>query len=76
MGDDGEKFGLWPGTYEHCWGAQNQNPKSQEPTPNHGWMEEFFRALEENREWLETITLAEYEQKFPAIGRVYLPTAS
>src|SRR5205807_762267 len=19
MGDDGEKFGLWPGTYEHCW---------------------------------------------------------
>jgi 4-alpha-glucanotransferase len=20
MGDDGEKFGAWPGTYEHCWG--------------------------------------------------------
>ncbi len=21
MGDDGEKFGAWPGTYEHCWGS-------------------------------------------------------
>lgn len=67
MGDDGEKFGLWPGTYEHCWGT---SPSAS------GWMEEFFHALEENHEWLETITLAEYEQKFPAIGRVYLPTAS
>jgi alpha-amylase/alpha-mannosidase (GH57 family) len=19
LGDDGEKFGIWPGTYEHCW---------------------------------------------------------
>lgn len=76
MGDDGEKFGLWPGTYEHCWGSRNQNPKSQNSITKEGWMEEFFRALEENREWLETITLAEYEQGFPAIGRVYLPTAS
>ncbi len=62
MGDDGEKFGLWPGTYEHCW--------------ERGWMEEFFRSLEENRDWLETITLADYSHQFPAIGRVYLPTAS
>ncbi len=66
MGDDGEKFGMWPNTFEHCWGTQAQQ----------GWMEEFFRALEQNREWLHTITLADYEQKFPAIGRVYLPTAS
>src|SRR5574341_1074612 len=66
MGDDGEKFGMWPDTFEHCWGTPAQQ----------GWMEEFFRALEENHEWLHTITLAEYAQKFPAIGRVYLPTAS
>ncbi len=26
MGDDGEKFGVWPGTYEHNWGK----------TPVHG----------------------------------------
>ena len=29
MGDDGEKFGGWPKTFEHCWG----------PT---GWVERFF----------------------------------
>ena len=22
MGDDGEKFGAWPTTYEHCWGSR------------------------------------------------------
>ena len=22
MGDDGEKFGAWPTTYEHCWGER------------------------------------------------------
>jgi len=63
MGDDGEKFGLWPGTHEHCWGKGN-------------WMECFFTALEENQDWLATITPGEYAEKFPALGRVYLPTAS
>lgn len=62
MGDDGEKFGLWPTTYEHVW--------------LNGWFEEFFCALEENAAWLETIPPAEYARQFPAIGRVYLPTAS
>ncbi len=82
MGDDGEKFGLWPGTFEHCWGDVNPKPVLSEgeasPKPNSqsGWMEEFFRTLEENREWLRTITLAEYAEKFPALGRIYLPTAS
>ncbi|MGH2395777.1 MAG: hypothetical protein ACRDFW_02075, partial [bacterium] len=31
MGDDGEKFGLWPGTYAHCW--------------EQGWVESFLSAL-------------------------------
>jgi hypothetical protein len=62
MGDDGEKFGLWPGTYEHLW--------------KRGWMEEFFTALEENSSWLRTITLGEYAERYPAAGRVYLPDAS
>ena len=35
MGDDGEKFGTWPGTWELCHG------KGQ-------WVERFFSALEEN----------------------------
>jgi len=62
MGDDGEKFGLWPGTHEHVW--------------RKGWMERFFAALAENADWLQLITPGEYARAFPALGRVYLPTAS
>jgi len=62
MGDDGEKFGSWPGTYEHCW--------------QEGWIEAFFAAVEENKGWLKTIPLGEYARDFPPLGRVYLPCAS
>jgi alpha-amylase len=62
MGDDGEKFGLWPGTYEHLWVD--------------GWMDDFFTALEENSEWLQTTTLADASRNYPSLGRIYLPTAS
>lgn len=67
MGDDGEKFGLWPGTWEHAWGGDEHTG---------GWMEAFIQACLDNREWLTTITPAEYVQAWPARGRVYLPTAS
>ncbi|MBI5955616.1 MAG: DUF1926 domain-containing protein [Chloroflexi bacterium] len=62
MGDDGEKFGSWPGTYAHCW--------------QEGWMAEFFARVEENSDWLHLIPLGDYAERFPAIGRIYLPTAS
>ena len=62
MGDDGEKFGVWPHTYQHCW--------------EYGWMEQFFSALEENSLWLETIPLGEYARDFPPRGLIYLPCAS
>jgi len=62
MGDDGEKFGVWPGTYKHCW--------------ENGWMEDFLNALDENNPWLKTIPLGEYAQLYRPIGMVYLPTAS
>ena len=42
MGDDGEKFGAWPGTYEHCWGKGS-------------WVDRFFEALDENADWLTTV---------------------
>jgi len=61
MGDDGEKFGLWPGTYAHVWQA--------------AWMEEFFTALEAESSWLRVIPPGEAAAG-PAAGRVYLPTAS
>ncbi|MCX8126480.1 MAG: DUF1926 domain-containing protein, partial [Dehalococcoidia bacterium] len=62
LGDDGEKFGVWPQTYKHCWVD--------------GWVDSFFQALEENREWLHTITLGEYIELSPPVGRVYLPCAA
>ncbi|MER3400720.1 MAG: alpha-amylase [Thermoflexus sp.] len=62
MGDDGEKFGLWPGTDVHCW--------------ERGWMEDFFSALEANADWLITLPPGEYAARFPPLGRIYLPTAS
>ncbi|MEW6213632.1 MAG: alpha-amylase/4-alpha-glucanotransferase domain-containing protein [Nitrospirota bacterium] len=62
MADDGEKFGVWPETYKHCY--------------EDGWLERFFNAIEENSDWIETTTFSEYYSKFHSIGRVYLPTAS
>lgn len=66
MGDDGEKFGSWPGTREYCWG-DDVHP---------GWIEEFFQALEQNRSWLHTTPLGEYARAHAALGRVYIPTSS
>ncbi len=61
-GDDGEKFGLWPGTYE--WVIKK------------GWLEKFFNAIEENREWLQTTLPSDFMASNPPLGRVYLPQAS
>ncbi|HLH60479.1 MAG TPA: alpha-amylase/4-alpha-glucanotransferase domain-containing protein [Ktedonobacteraceae bacterium] len=66
MGDDGEKFGSWPGTQEYCWGT----------TSSRGWVEQFFTALEQNSAWLHTIPLGEYARSYPALGRIYIPTSS
>ncbi|HXF82212.1 MAG TPA: alpha-amylase/4-alpha-glucanotransferase domain-containing protein, partial [bacterium] len=61
MGDDGEKFGVWPGTYRHCW--------------EDGWVERFFTALERERTWLTVLPPGEAAGR-PPVGRVYLPTAA
>lgn len=66
MGDDGEKFGSWPETGPYCWGHDGQS----------GWVEEFFTALEQNKEWLHPIPLGEYARQYPALGRAYIPTSS
>ncbi len=62
MGDDGEKFGLWPTTYDHCW--------------TQGWVEEFFTALEQNADWLIPSPPGELLKWLPPLGRVYLPAAA
>lgn len=66
VGDQGEKLGAWPGTYELCWGEGGDN----------GWVDEFFSAIEANRSWLYTVKLGDHMRNVPAAGRVYLPTAS
>ncbi|MFH0777072.1 MAG: alpha-amylase/4-alpha-glucanotransferase domain-containing protein [Candidatus Eisenbacteria bacterium] len=60
--DDGEKFGIWPGTHELSYVQ--------------GWLEKFFAALEENREWLRVTTFEEYAGRHRPLGWVFLPTAS
>ena len=61
-GDDCEKFGGWPGTFKHCYEDR--------------WLERFFQALEQARDWLSMTTLSEYLDAQPPLGRIYLPTAS
>ena len=63
MGDDGEKFGSWPDTYEHCWGTD-------------GWVERFFQALHAHRQTIVTVTPSAWLENHGSIGRVYLPTSS
>lgn len=60
--DDGEKFGLWPGT--HKWVYQE------------GWLDNFLTQLGENSDWIKLETFSEFMDTNPASGRVYLPCAS
>jgi 4-alpha-glucanotransferase len=62
FGDDMEKFGVWPGTFEHCY--------------TDGWLNDFFTALEENADWLKTVTPSECIASHVPLGRADLPTAS
>ncbi|MBN3039029.1 MAG: DUF1926 domain-containing protein [Candidatus Omnitrophica bacterium] len=45
-GDDGEKFGEWPGT--HKWVYQEH------------WLRNFFEQIMQNRDWLELVRLSDY----------------
>ncbi|RKX24830.1 MAG: hypothetical protein DRP45_07340 [Candidatus Zixiibacteriota bacterium] len=59
--DDGEKFGVWPNTHQHCY--------------EDGWLREFFEAVRDNSDWLEIVPLSTAAAAEP-VGRAYLPTAS
>jgi hypothetical protein len=62
MGDDCEKFGGWPGTYDHCY--------------RNGWLDGFFTALEQSADWLGLQTPGDYIREHDPLGRADLPTAS
>jgi alpha-amylase len=60
--DDGEKFGVWPGTYKTVYKEK--------------WLDRFFTALEKNQDVIQSVTPSQYVESVPSFGRVYLPTAS
>ncbi|UCC11269.1 MAG: DUF1926 domain-containing protein [candidate division WOR-3 bacterium] len=60
LADDGEKFGVWPGTYEWVY--------------DKGWLDEFLGRLDAES-WIRSVSLRETTEKSPA-GRIYLPTSS
>jgi alpha-amylase len=60
--DDGEKFGLWPGTYRWVYGQK--------------WLENFFQLLLRNNEWLKTQTVGDYMKKYKPLGSCHIPSAS
>src|SRR5262245_27422263 len=61
LGDDGEKFGVWPGTHKLCYEEH--------------WLERFATALEA-QPWIQIRTPAEAVAHHPPLGLAYLPTAS
>ena len=60
LGDDGEKFGVWPGT--HKWVYED------------GWLEKFLAFVEGQK--VRMMSFSEYLDNHPPAGRVYLPPAS
>ena len=62
MMDDGEKFGIWPGTHELVF--------------QKGWLETFFKRLIEESEWLTLTTFRDYANEVPPRGRTYIPDSS
>ncbi len=61
MVDDGEKFGIWPGTHRLAY--------------EEGWLEQFFAAVG-RLPGIELGTAGEFLDRHPPSGRVYLPTTS
>lgn len=61
-GDDGEKFGVWPGTRQ--WVFED------------GWLERFFEAIERNLDWIRPSTLGGYLDGEEPVGHTYLPNTS
>ncbi len=56
--DDGEKFGLWPGTFDYVY--------------REGWLKAFFSYLEENGDWLKTVLFGDYVAQRKPLGLIYL----
>lgn len=61
-GDDGEKFGTWPGSKAHVF--------------EKGWLRRFMDTLRANQDWLEVCTMSDIVDHLSPKGMIYLPDAS
>lgn len=59
--DDGEKFGIWPNTYEWVY--------------KKGWLKDFIKAIDSEKE-IEFMHYKEAVEKFKPSGTIYLPITS
>lgn len=62
FGDDGEKFGTWPGT--------------REPVYAGGWLRRFFEALRQHGDWLIPCRLSDVIDQVPPVGKISIPDGS
>ena len=62
LADDGEKFGVWPGTFDTVY--------------TQGWLRRFFEGIVSREGRLATMTLGEYADLAPLRGRAYPPSCS
>jgi hypothetical protein len=60
--DDGEKFGVWPGTHRSVY--------------REGWLRRFFEGVASRADRFTTMTFAQYAAAAPVRGAIYLPTCS
>ncbi|OPZ58919.1 MAG: Alpha-amylase 1 [Deltaproteobacteria bacterium ADurb.Bin510] len=61
-GDDGEKFGMWPGTCKWVY--------------EEGWLERFMTEIEKVGDEIEVVPLRDAARAVKPQGRIYLPTAT
>lgn len=59
--DDGEKFGVWPGTYDWVY--------------KKGWLKSFIESILSS-DFIEPVTYSEYIKTHKPMGRIYLPSSS
>jgi alpha-amylase len=69
---DAEKMGVWGSTHEFCYIEGKGHHEGDGGKP---FIPSFFEQII-NNEWIKSITLTEYMNKYPAKGLVYIPTAS
>ncbi len=60
-GDDGEKFGAWPSTFDRVYKER--------------WLEFFFKEITAN-DWIKTVKISDYLREFPPWQRIYLPASA